>query len=258
MDLNKKEIIFELAKGVHSNVSAQAYGFIRRKLIEKQGISEVALYSAVAEHLQENDIDPSRYTTDMIQLLKDISENLFAIKTNDNYSYLRSSFSAINLEGSPESKGQFLCNKCFIVKDGKDRCPKENYKNSCDNCYKEESKKSATRYQQRQRDKKKEEKNSPPPEPTEPTEEVKAPEAAQQPQSPPQQSIEHMDPYIEIDSLTGDASSTIVSVSCDTISLSKLLLLLDPYIITPKKPEPKPTPESEPKSEPQPELENEQ
>ncbi len=232
MDLNKKEIIYELARGCHSKTTPQTYGAIRRKLIDRQGISEIALYSAVAEHLEENDIHPTKYIDEMCALLAEVSDNLFAIKTNDNYSFLRSSFSAINLEGSPESKGQFLCNKCFSVKNSSDRCEKPNYKNSCTPCYKEESKKSAKRYNERKKLKKAEDKlngvNEPEPEPeTEPTNTT---QPEQETQFRPQPAL---NAFIEIESITGDSSETIVSISSKTLHLSKLLLLLDPYILVP-------------------------
>ncbi len=40
-------------------------------------------------------------------------------------------------------------------------------------------------------------------------------------------------PFIEIESLTGDSSETIVSLSCKTLDLSKLLLHIDSFLIIP-------------------------
>ncbi len=247
MDLNKKEIIYELAKGVHSQVKAQAYGFIRRKLADKQGVSEIALYSAVAEHLEENDIHPSKYINEMIALIEGVSENLFMIKTDDKFSYLRSSFSAINLENSPESKGQFLCSKCYTIKQPKDLSPHKNYKHTCEPCYRDESKASAKRYQKKI-------KEQPPKVPIPNREPNPAMEQQAQPQNlatepatappatitpEPTFELANINPFLEIESITGDSSATIVSVSCDTSALLKMLQILDPYVVPTKKEEPK-------------------
>ncbi len=249
MDLNKKEIIYELAKGVHGLLTPQSYGATRRKLIEKQGISEIALYSAVAEHLEENDIHPKKFVNEMLELLQDISDNLFVIKTKDNYAFLRSSFSAISLENSPESKNKFLCNKCFTIKNENEKSKKPNYKNCCTPCYKNEAKASSKRYQEKvkQQSVKTEEESleadsipeSPVQEPQQPTHPIAAPLANV-----------NTTPFIEIESLTGDGRESIVSLSCKTMDLHRLLSLIDPLMILPTEPKSEATPENEEKAEP--------
>ena len=251
MDLNKKEIIYELAKGVHGLVTPQSYGATRRKLIERQGISEIALYSAVAEHLEENDIHPSKYVNEMLELLQDISDNLFVIKTKDNYTFLRSSFSAISLENSPESKNKFLCNKCFTIKNENEKCKKPNYKNCCTPCYKDEAKASSKRYQQRVKEqsvKTEEESLS-----------LEADSIAEEPAQELEQSTQiiaapslsvNTTPFIEIESLTGDGKESIVSLSCKTMDLHRLLSLIEPLMVLPVEPKLAVTPENKEKAEP--------
>ena len=253
MDLSKKEIIYELAKGVHGQLAPQSYGAMRRRLTDSQGVSEIALYSAVAEHLEENDIHPSKYVTDMWQLLLGTSDNLFFLKTEDRFSYLRNAFSSINMDNSPESKGQFLCMKCYTIKSNPERCGRKNYKNVCSPCYKAESKMASRRYTEKKKIEKQEQALNPTPEPKpEPKPEpeliselepvsVPEPLSVTEPQIPAQQvyaqtmkSIE-VEPYIEIESITGDGNDTIVSITCDTLKLAELLLLLDPFLTSPKK-----------------------
>ncbi len=235
MDLNKKEIIYELAKGVHGTTKAQTYGHIRRRLMEKQGISEIALYSSVADHLQENDIYPGNYIGDMKILLELISENMFVIKTDDRFSYLRDRFASISMENSPEAKGQFLCARCFTVKNNKDRAPHKNYKTSCEPCYRALSKESASRYQKKIKSQKTEEVPIPKPEKVEENKPVFVPVEETPPVSAEEAMIpKNTTPFIEIESLTADSSEAIVSLSCKTLDLSKLLLHIDPFLIVPE------------------------
>ena len=239
MDLNKKEIIWHLAQGVTSRVNPVAYSHIRRKLMEKQGVSEIALYSAVAEHLEENDIHPESYIDEMQTLMNEVSENIFFIKTSDEYSYLRRSFGAISMEGSPESKGEFLCIKCYAIKSSSERSTKPNYKNCCQQCYKAAAKESSIRYAQKQKEKKAELANAPTQDNTTPINE----QPQNQTQTPDVQTVVSTQPdptfapFLEIESLTGDASVVMMSLSCNTTDLSKLLSLIDPFIVPPEEKE---------------------
>ncbi len=237
MDMRKREIIYELAKGVQGRIKAQSYGHMRKKLISKQGISEIALYSAVADHLEENDIHPSKYIDDMQSLLELISENMFIIKTDNRFTYLRNRFASINMENSPESKGQFLCSRCFTTKQDKERAPHANYKHSCATCYKSLAKENSQRYQERKKKEKVEEIAKPTVEPVEPVE-LSTPAFSTQEEAPTMSTQQAMiptdtNPFIEIESLTGDSSETIVSLSCKTLDLSKLLLHIDSFLIIP-------------------------
>ncbi|QQX82695.1 hypothetical protein JK628_23065 (plasmid) [Shewanella sp. KX20019] len=65
---SKKEIIYELLKGVIEKVGRQNYGIRRRKLL-KSGVSEIALLSAVASHLDENDISSKTMIDDVLDLI---------------------------------------------------------------------------------------------------------------------------------------------------------------------------------------------
>ncbi len=234
MDMRKKEIIYELAKGVHGQIKPQIYGHIRKRLMGKQGISEIALYSAVADHLEENDIHPAKYVDDMIILLELISENMFIIKTDDRFAYLRDRFASISMEDSPESKGQFLCNRCFITKHDRERAPHKHYKTSCEPCYRLLSKESSKRYQEKRKLKQTEEVLHPKVEEVEEVE-LHTPTELEAPTMTTQQVLAPTptEPFIEVESLTGDGSEVIVSLSCKTLDLSKLLLHIDPFLIAP-------------------------
>ena len=157
MDLNKKDIIYQLAKGVHSKMKPQAYGRLRGRLTENQRVSEIGLYSAVAQHLEENDIDPNNYIDDMVGLLADVSHNVFVLKTDDKYHFLKKEYTAVSMSNSAESQGKFLCNKCFTVKNSEERCERPNYKNSCNDCIKIESRETAKRSAQNKKKKQLEE-----------------------------------------------------------------------------------------------------
>ena len=129
--MKKMDIIYVLAKGVYEITGPQSYGHIRRGLIDSQGVSEIALYSAVADHLEENDIDPKNYISDMLDLVKETSKNLFFIKMDDRYHYLLDRFESLSLTNSPEKQGKFLCMRCFTLKKDSERSKLKNYKNCC-------------------------------------------------------------------------------------------------------------------------------
>ncbi len=141
-----KHVIYQLAKGISEKKSTASYGRLRSKL-QKQGFSEIALYSAAARHCQENSIPPEKYIKDMLALIEGCGRDLFFPKNHNDFHYLRREYHDIrdgNLEKgedkSPEQRGMYLCNICFLVKDKKERCKGANEKYTCSECKKEKSK----------------------------------------------------------------------------------------------------------------------
>ena len=240
MNMNKKDIIYKLAKGVYEKMSPASYGHARRKLIENQGVSEIALYGAVADHLEENDIPPEKYIDDMHELYNLGANNIFDLRNEDKFSFLSGRFSTISIDNSPESNGKFLCIKCYNVKNDNERSDKPNYKNCCQVCYKtnsrEKSKQYAANKKLREAEKSNDDKKS-----VSVVEEqliVEPPEVA-----PLMAELVQEKPYIEIETISGDSTSVIVGINCKTMDLSKFLLLIDPFVL-PSEPKNK-TPDEE-------------
>ena len=240
MEMTKMDIMGKLGEGVQHSMTPPAYAAIKRNLIEKQGVSEIALYAAVADHLEENDIDPDLYCKDAIELFQKCSKDIFILKTEDKFDYLRNSFSTISMEGSPESRGEFFCNKCFKVKKADEKSKKPNYKNACNDCAVKASRDSVKNaYQkklQREKDLKESKEQAFTPadtadtaEAAEPKEPLVSLEMVRQIIAETQLEKLDCDPYIKLDTVTADPSGALVSISCDTRNLSKLLILLDPY-----------------------------
>lgn len=142
----KSEIITVLAKGVADRYrNPTKYARMRSK-ITKNNFSEVALYSAMADHCEENDIEPRKMIESMYDLLEGITMNAFFIKTSNEFSWLRASFHDVQhgdlTKGepkSPEQRGKFLCNQCFIVLDKKDLNPNKNTPFTCRACIRKTS-----------------------------------------------------------------------------------------------------------------------
>lgn len=142
-----KDIIYELAKGVFAQKSSVTYSKMRVRL-NKQGFSEIALFSAAARHCEENSIKPTSYVSDMIKLIEGCGRDLFFPKTHNDYHYLRGQFHDIrhgNLERgeskSPEQRGLFLCNMCYLIKSKNERSKSANDKHTCIDCRSKKSKK---------------------------------------------------------------------------------------------------------------------
>ncbi len=144
--IKTKDVIYELAKAVIDKKKGVSYGRIRSKLT-KQGFSEIALYSAAARHCEENFIPPSKYTKDMIILLEGCGRDILLPKTHNDYHYLRGQYHDIrhgdlsrDEAKSPEQRGLFLCNTCFLVLDGKLRSKNKNEQHTCGTCKQAKSK----------------------------------------------------------------------------------------------------------------------
>lgn len=153
-----KEIIYQLAKFVQKTMVPQSYGRKRTKLTSN-GFSEIALYSAVARHLEENEIKPINYVKSMLNLIDGCSSDAFYPKHANDYHYLRGQYHDLrngNLQlheaKSPEQRGMFLCNKCFLVRNDKERSKAKNYKNTCQPCHALEGVKSTNASKKRKKE----------------------------------------------------------------------------------------------------------
>ncbi len=141
------ETIFQLAKGVQQSFpAAQSYGRVRSKL-EKQGWSEILLYKAVADHCDENCIDPKSMIPETKELLIGCSQSLNHLNNDNNFPFLRGQFHQLQNGDmstggvkSPEQRGRFLCNCCYIVKEKNERSIQRSSKNSCQVCVRAQSK----------------------------------------------------------------------------------------------------------------------
>lgn len=118
-----------------------------RVRLNKQGFSEIAIFSAAARHCEENSIKPSAYVSDMVKLIDGCGRDLFFPKTHNDFHYLRGQYHDIrhgNLERgegkSPEQRGLFLCNTCYQVKTKNDRSKNANEKHTCTECKSEKAK----------------------------------------------------------------------------------------------------------------------
>ena len=221
--MDKKEIIYQLASNIQLNelVPAVRYGAIRRK-IKANGISEIAFYSAVADHLIENDIHPTRFVKDTARILEEIAENPFVLKTDDTFFFLGQQFENIKLSGLDDKK--FLCNKCFLVKSKSEIAGHKNYPNTCRKCVNE-----MTAARARQNSKKKREIKSAKPVPK---------------QEPPKEYIVEVDqsdfinneavimtePYLEVESILGEKGYAAVTVKLPVTKIPEFFQTIQPAI----------------------------
>ena len=135
-----KDAITELARATIRSINPTSYGRMRTKL-NKQGFSEVAIYTEIAQHCVDNDIDPSSMSKETLNYLEGCALNVFHPKVSNEFSFLRGKFHKLRHgdidkgeQKSPEQKDQFLCNACFEVKPGKLRCRSKTEKHTCTTC----------------------------------------------------------------------------------------------------------------------------
>ena len=209
--MDKKDIIHELAKGVQQTrfKGAQAYGRMRTKL-RKQGISEIGLYSVVAEHVEENSLAPNKFVVDLHEIMKELAKNPFAVKNNNEYSYLFGRYESIKISRMDNIK--FLCNRCYRVFNNELRIQESSY--TCKDChqrnnkgYYEASKSRGDTLSLPNKTTHNEVKH------TEPT-----PTIPQCVLMEPEHAFK-----IAIDSIAGDAETTMISISVATSHLADLL-----------------------------------
>ncbi|MCX8779141.1 hypothetical protein NOK93_25855, partial [Vibrio parahaemolyticus] len=140
--MEKKQAIHELAKGASAAIGNVRYGRIRKKL-DRNGLSEIGLFSVVADHLEEHDIKPVNYISQMATLLDGLERNPFFFNTAEGkeFKFLRHQESLIkhgdltrSEPKSAEQKGSFLCNRCFYIKMSVERSSSKSMKHTCKSC----------------------------------------------------------------------------------------------------------------------------
>lgn len=209
--MEKKEIIYELAKGIQCEIigNGAKYAGYRRKL-RKNGISEIGLYSTIAEYLEENDIKPEKFLDETMYAINELCKNPFAIKTDNNLAYLYNRYESLKFNAV--DKTRFLCNKCFHVKAVGELPGTPNYPHTCKTCI---AKLSKDHY----KNKKQQEPEKPqvPQEVKEAKEEIAQVIVCNEP-------IESFG--LEIDTISGDGDVTMVNLMVPTQHLSKFLDLV--------------------------------
>ena len=247
MDMDTRDIIYRLAKGLYSKLNKRSYGVLRKRL-DKNGFSEIALYSAVARHLDENDIKPESFIDDLEILLRGCGDNPFFPKVDNGFSFLAGQYydlrhGDLSTGGakSAEQRGRFLCNNCFLIKEAKEHSKRKNYANSCNACYLQMARdyaKSKSRKNQQAR-----QQESAAPEAVAEPEIVAEPEVvtetpkvkAVRPIRPQETAmaelvLDNPEKLAKIEEIAGDQHATIVQLSCKTENLHKLLGALSPLM----------------------------
>ena len=140
------EYVRELAGAVISSVNPTSYGRMRTKL-NKQGFSEIAIYTAITKHCVENNIDPKNMAKETLEYLEGCAINMFHPKTSNDFHFLRGHFHKLrhgdldrDEAKSSEQKGNFLCNHCYKILPDKLRSAGKNEKNMCAQCKSAKSK----------------------------------------------------------------------------------------------------------------------
>lgn len=217
--MEKKQAIHELAKGASSVIGNVRYGRIRKKL-DKNGLSEIGLFSVVADHLEENYIKPVNYISQMAALLDGLERNPFFFNTSEGkeFKFLRHQESLIkhgdltrSEPKSAEQKGSFLCNRCFYIKMSVERSSSKSMKHTCKPCIADAQR----RYIKEKQDK---------PEQIEPVTQVLAPVPAEQTSN--QEELKAKDfSSLQIVELNGDADMTIISLNltCNTMDIGDVM-----------------------------------
>ncbi len=122
------------------DVSRMKYSHVIKRVV-KNGFSEIALYKAVVDHCDENDIKYASMGSDMWTLLQGCAENVFFPKMDNEFSYLRGMYHDLRYgdlnRDEPkcaEQRGLFLCGRCYLIKEDTMRSSKKSDKRSCRMC----------------------------------------------------------------------------------------------------------------------------
>ncbi len=207
------------------------------KRVVKNGFSEIALYKAVTDHCDENDISYEDMAEDMHNLLVGCAENVFFPKMDNNFGYLRGMYHDLRYgdlsRDEPkcaEQRGLFLCGRCYTIKDENLRSNKKSDKRSCKDC----ANAAANLANKRSTEKKRAQLSS---------KEAPEPMPHQQPLITPEEAVEMVEVNtapvqkrepvviddsriegIKVKEVMADANGATITIECETASLGEVLM----------------------------------
>ncbi len=230
--MEKKEIIYQLAKGIIEKFGRVRYSSMRRRL--KKNISEIALYSAVADHIEENGIKPETMIESLSGFINELGDNPFAVRTNDEFFFLSKLWGDLSISNNPPEDLKFLCPYCYTILPLSKKSKRSSYSSACACCGERESRHSANESYKRSKIKK----AAAPVVASSPvvTSEPLIEEVAENPikQEPfiPESIPEALEPFITINNMMGNSSSGMdIELKIKFSDTMRFLNLINDFVI---------------------------
>ncbi len=244
-ELNTKDLMCELFKGlVNQYPSASDYGRSVRGRLARANLSELQILRFFSYHCEENGINPDAMFVDLRDFVEQFSRNQFILKTDNRWSFLPGKLP--EYYRTDYDTNNFICTRCFAFLDIGNKTQSGGH---CVDCNKLESQ----AYYQKKKKLKKAEAEKKKAEEAELAEFEPKPEFVIRPALEPRPAPEpkpapvepapvvhvvpevvkpepEIEPFINLEEITGGQGGIIISLSVDACELSQFLKIVDPYI----------------------------
>ena len=115
-----ENILASLRKGVYESFPTPQLHFHRIiKPLLQAGLSEIALYRAIAAHIKEKGLDPELMIDDVVKLFTELTRNTTYVRTQPELKWLAQQMTAMGISRYDEE--HFFCNTCHHVKPNVER-----------------------------------------------------------------------------------------------------------------------------------------